>query len=218
MKILGIDESGRGPVCGPLVMCGYLVDEMNLPKLKEIGVRDSKLLSAEKREKMFPLLRKIADDYVVLKVSAAEVDACSNLNVLEISKMQHIINLLDADKVVIDSPEVNTQKFSLKVRAGLKKKGTLIVAENFADKNHIEVGAASVMAKVERDMEIKKLHAKHGFFGSGYSHDEITIKFLKDCIKGNKEFPSFVRRSWLTAQRIKDEGQQKTIGKFVEKS
>ena len=38
MKILGIDESGRGPVLGPLVICGYLIEEEKLPALKKLGV------------------------------------------------------------------------------------------------------------------------------------------------------------------------------------
>ena len=44
LKILGIDEAGRGPVLGSLVMCGYLIDKKNVSKLRNIGVRDSKLL------------------------------------------------------------------------------------------------------------------------------------------------------------------------------
>jgi ribonuclease HII len=47
MKILGIDEAGRGPVIGPLVMCGYMIDEDNIPELKKLGVKDSKLLTAK---------------------------------------------------------------------------------------------------------------------------------------------------------------------------
>ena len=48
MKILGIDEAGRGPVIGSLYMCGYLINEKKIRKLKEMGVKDSKLLSKEK--------------------------------------------------------------------------------------------------------------------------------------------------------------------------
>lgn len=219
MKILGIDESGRGPVCGPLAICGYLIDEKRLPELKTLGVKDSKLLTAEKRENLAPLLKEISDDYVVLKVTAKEIDKLrgeSNLNMIEIERMQHIINLLKPDKAIIDSPEVNTKKFSAKVMAKVTCKISL-QCENFADRNHLEVGAASIIAKVERDNDIRKLHASHGFFGSGYSHDEITIAFLKDYIKRNKEFPDFVRKSWFTAQWIKEQSQQMTVGKFLSK-
>ena len=218
MKILGIDESGRGPVCGPMTICGYLVDQDNIQKLKEAGAKDSKMLTEKSRESMSPLLRKIADDYVILKVSAEEIDklrTVSNLNALEITKMQHIINLLNPDKAVIDSPEVNTKAFSAKIMQKVKNKKMRIVSENFADKNYPEVGAASILAKVERDSEIKKLHKEHGFFGSGYSSDETTIRFLKDWIKRNKEFPTFVRKSWFTAQWIRKEKEQLSINRFT---
>lgn len=215
--ILGIDESGRGPVCGPMTMCGYLIDEENVHKLREIGAKDSKMLSEKKRAELAPKLKELAEDFVVLKISANEIDklrTVSNLNALEISRMQHIINLLKPDKVVIDSPEVNTAAFSRKVMAKVKNKKMGIVAENFADKKYHVVGAASIIAKVERDKDIKKLHEKHGFFGSGYSHDEITIAFLRAWIKKNKEFPPFVRKSWFTAQWIKEEKEQKTLRSF----
>ncbi|KHO48235.1 MAG: ribonuclease HII [archaeon GW2011_AR5] len=218
MNVLGIDESGRGPVCGPLTMCGYLIDESKMHELKSIGAKDSKLLTAEKRENMAPLLKELADDFVVLKITAKEIDELrneTNLNIIEIERMQHIINIMKPDKVIIDSPEVNTPAFSRKVMARVKDKSLQVLSENFADKKYPVVSAASVIAKVERDAEIRKLHEKHGFFGSGYSHDEITIAFLKDWIKKNKEFPPFVRKSWFTAQRIKEEKEQVPISKFI---
>lgn len=198
-------------------MCGYLIDSENVSELKSIGVRDSKMLTAKKREELAPKLKKLADDFVILKVSAEEIDKLrmeSNLNLIEIGRMQHIINMFNPDRVVIDSPEVNTKKFSAKIMSQVKNKKIHLTAENFADKNHLEVGAASILAKVERDMEIKKLHKKYGFFGSGYSTDEITIRFLKDWVKKNKEFPPFVRKSWFTAQWIRQKVEQTTIGKF----
>lgn len=199
-------------------MCGYLIDEENISELKELGVKDSKLLTAKKRSNLAPKLRKLSDDFVILKISAREIDklrTVSNLNLMEIERMQHIINILNPDKVIIDAPEVNTKKFSAKVMAKVKNKKVDIVSENFADKNYLEVGAASILAKVERDAEIKRLHKKYGFFGSGYATDEITIRFLKDWIKKNKEFPDFVRKSWFTAQWIKEEAEQTSMTKFI---
>ena len=221
MKVLGIDEAGRGPVVGPLMICGYLADESKVERLKKLGVKDSKMLTPKKRKSMVSELKKIADDYVVVKVSPREIDKLrnvSNLNKIEISRMQHIINLLNPDKIIIDSPEVNVKKFAEKIRGGLKNKKIDIVAENFDDKKYIHVGAASIIAKVHRDAEIEKLHKKYGFFGSGYTHDERTIAFLKDWINKNKEFPDFVRKSWITAVLIKEARDQKNIGEFLNKA
>ena len=52
MIVIGIDEAGRGPVIGPMVMCGFATDEKTDKKLREMGVKDSKQLSPEKREKL----------------------------------------------------------------------------------------------------------------------------------------------------------------------
>jgi ribonuclease HII len=219
LKILGIDEAGRGPVIGPLVMCGYLVDEGNVPKLEKLGVKDSKLLSPKKRESLIPELKKICDDFILLKMTASEIDKLrnvTNLNKLEIERMQQIIKMFEPDRVIIDALEANTKRFSCKVCNGLKIKS--LVAENFADKNYLEVGAASILAKVHRDDEIKKLHKKYGFFGTGYPSDERTINFLKNWIKRNKEFPDFVRKSWLTAQLIKEEKEQSRLLDFLMKN
>ena len=216
MKILGIDEAGRGPVIGPLVMCGYLIDGKKLLELRELGVKDSKLLSEKTREKMEKKLKKIADDFILFSIPANEIDrlrTVMNLNRLEIEKMQEIINLLEPDVAIVDAIERNTKRFSKKLLAGIDN-GVKLVAENFADKNHPEVSAASIMAKVHRDNEIEKLHKKYGFFGSGYSSDERTIKFLKDYIKMNKELPGFIRKSWMTIQLIKEENEQSKLMKF----
>lgn len=214
MLTLGIDEAGRGPCIGPMVMCGYLIDDRKLGKLKELGTCDSKLLTPAKREKIEKELKKIADDIILLSVSAAEIDRLrteTNLNRIEIDRMQQMINLLNPDRVVIDAPEANTKKFHEKVMAKVRNKDVKVIAENFADKNHVEVSAASIIAKVHRDMEIKKLHKKYGFFGTGYPSDDRTIDFLKNWIKMNKEFPDCVRKSWITSVVIKKQKEQKSL-------
>ncbi len=199
-----------------MVMCGYLVREKNVAKLKKLGVTDSKLLSKKQREYLFTHVKKLADDMIVFHISAKEIDALrtkTNLNKLEIERMRQMIDLLKPDKAIIDAPESRTDRFTKKVSAGLDKR-IKIVAENFADKKYTEVGAASIIAKVNRDMEIEKLHKQYGFFGSGYSSDPATIKFLKNWINENKEFPDCVRKSWITAQVIKEEKEQMKLGKF----
>lgn len=228
MKILGIDEAGRGCVVGPLVMCGYLVDEKNVSELKKIGVRDSKLLSSLQRNKIIPKLEKLASDVVLLKIPAGEIDkmrTITNLNKIEIERMAQIINAFNPDKVIIDALEANEKKFRKKIEGLVNKtaldsqsegrnNGCEIIAENFADKNYVEVGAASIMAKVTRDKEINELQKGFADFGSGYPSDEKTINFLKDCVKNNRGFPAFVRKSWLTVRWIQEEIQQRKISSF----
>jgi ribonuclease HII len=225
-KILGIDEAGRGCVIGPLIMCGYLVSEEKDIELKAMGVKDSKLLSPARRKYFYDKLKIFADDLVILKLSAEEIDKQrgeSNLNKIEIKHMQQIINATNPDKIIIDSVEANTKGFRLKILSGLKqslkdreKSGSLeIISENFADKHHPIVGAASIMAKVSRDSEIDKIAEKYGDFGSGYTSDPRTIAFLKNWLEKNKQLPAFVRKSWVTIKELKKNYEQKGLNKFV---
>lgn len=216
MKILGIDEAGRGPVLGPLVMCGYLIDSRKSGRLLKAGAKDSKLLTPAQRENIAVKMRKLADDFVLLSVPASEIDALrsvSNLNKIEIERMQEIIIATMPDVAIIDAPEVNTKAFAEKIR---KKVGDSVklICENFADARHPPVSAASILAKVHRDSEIEKLSKKYGNIGSGYTSDEITIKFLKDWIAVHRNFPPFVRKSWITAQVLLEQKQQAGLGNF----
>lgn len=230
-KILGIDEAGRGPVIGPLVICGFLVSEDKLDTLKEWGVKDSKKLSPKQRSFFYQKLKKLADDYAVVKLTAMDIDRMrneTNLNKIEIKHMTEIINALKPDKVIIDAIEANTKKFRTAVLHGLseelkerEKSGRLeLVCENYADANYPLVGAASIIAKVIRDAEVRKLCERYGDFGSGYPSDPRTIAFLKDWLEKNKELPYFVRRSWITAKELaraaRAQRAQKKLAEFVE--
>jgi len=207
-------------------MCGYIVSEEKEAELKKMGARDSKLLSPMRRRYLYEKLKKFADDVVILKMPAHEVDkqrSETNLNKIEIRHMQHIINAVNPDKVVVDSVEANTSAFRLKILHGLKaelkereKEKTLeIISENYADKHFPIVGAASIIAKVVRDSEIEKIAEKYGDFGSGYTSDPRTISFLKDWLEKNKELPSFVRKSWVTVKELKKNHAQKALLSFV---
>jgi ribonuclease HII len=217
--VLGIDEAGRGPVIGPMVICGYLIDEEKLGDLKKAGARDSKLLTDAKRRELECRLKCMAKDFVLITITAEELDRLmeeKNLNKIEISKMQELVNLLNPDKVIIDSPETNTAKFCEKVRAHVKNKGIEIICENYADRKYPVVGAASILAKVARDNAINEIKKEVGFdFRTGYSHDEVTIKFLKDWYARHKSFPPWVRKKWMTTKSIIKDHREKKEQKKV---
>jgi ribonuclease HII len=69
MLIAGVDEAGRGCVIGPLVIAGYLIKEVNIPLLIQLGVKDSKLLSPKKRENLSTEIMRIAEKHYVVKLS-----------------------------------------------------------------------------------------------------------------------------------------------------
>jgi ribonuclease HII len=214
--ILGIDEAGRGSVIGPMVIAGVMIDEKDSDKLKRIGVKDSKVLSPLQREKLYPLIKKIAKDYIALKVSAKEIDESRktiNLNKIEAEKMAQIIKAMNADKAYVDTPQVSTEKFKA-ILLNLAQNHTEIIAENYCDERYPVCSAASIIAKVERDREVEKIKKIVRFdFGVGYSHDSKSIEFVKKCLKEKKHL-EFIRHSWVTVDGLKSKKEQKTLKEY----
>ena len=89
-----------------------------------------------------------------------------------------------------------------------------IISEHYADSTYPIVSAASILAKVERDRRVQELRSQYGEFGSGYSTDERTIKFLEDYYKENRRFPPIVRRSWETLRNIVSRIEQSKLRDF----
>ena len=208
--------AGRGSVIGPMFLAGVLIDKNHENKLKKIGVKDSKLLSPSQRKKLYSLIKKIAKDYVSLKISAKEIDELrktSNLNKIEAEKMAQIIKIMKAYIAYVDAPQVSTEKFRA-ILFVLAKNDTEIIAENYADLKYPVCSAASIIAKHERDEEIEKIKKIVGFdFGVGYSHDERSIKFVKKALKEKKHL-EFIRHSWITVSNIKTEKEQKSLEEY----
>jgi len=220
MLILGIDDAGRGPVIGPMVLAGVLIDSEDEGKLKELDVKDSKQIIPKKRERIEKEIKKIADSYHAVIISVDEIDNKNNdglnLNQREAVGMAVIINKLNNKnqqiKVVIDCPSTNIKSWKEYLEKFIIGGSNLnIVCEHKADENYIEVGAASILAKVTRDNEIKKLKEKLGVdFGSGYSADPVTRKFVYDSydkFKGKGVF----RESWGTIKKYKMSKVQKKL-------
>ena len=221
MKLMGIDDAGRGAVIGPLVIAGTSFLKEDLKKLKDLGVKDSKELSKEKREKLAKKIEEIASEIIVMKVKPCKIDKWRKLNrsldLLEAKKMAEIIQISNADVFYLDALTSRPKKFKEIVESFLNKKVT-IKAENFADKKYLVVSAASIIAKVERDKEIEDLKEKIKFdFGVGYPHDPKTIEFLKKLIEERKELPNFIRKTWLTTEMLLEEKIQKKISHFLVK-
>jgi len=222
IKILGIDEAGRGAVLGPLVVGGVLIEDKNEKKLKKIEVKDSKLLKPKQREDLAPKIEEIATHSVVIRISPCKIDSNrrsgGNLNQLEALRMADIINMTKPDKAIIDSPDHNSHKFRDFLWSHLENKNVELVCENSADKNYPVVSAASIVAKVSRDAAIKDLKKQLGEdIGVGYPHDKRTINFLEKIAEQNKgKMPSYVRTTWDTTIQITEKYRQKTILGFIE--
>lgn len=215
--IAGVEEAGRGPVIGPMVVAGVSFEEGVEEQLRKLGVKDSKDLTRQQRDALEPEIEKLAKDIIVVKISACKIDGYQrdgvNLNRMETIKFADIINLLGPDVAVVDSPDVKPERLKAILQKMLKKEVELVV-EHKADKNHPIVSAASIIAKVNRDREMDVLKKKYGELGSGYTHDPVTIAWLK-AWKG--PLPDIVRKSWATAEGLVAQKEQRGLFGFLKK-
>jgi len=215
MLICGIDEAGRGPVLGPMVMAGILIDEKDLDRLKELEVKDSKLMSKEAREKAYEQLIKMIE-YDVQIISAVEidkhlVDPSSNLNKLEALFTSRILNNLKPEKAIIDLPDKNKKRYVNYIKKRLEK-DMEIIAEHKADFNYPVVSAASIIAKVTRDRAMEKIGKRiNKEVGSGYMSDSTTVKFLEENWDKGYEF---IRKKWASFKRIEGQNLQTDLSKY----
>ena len=208
MKVLGLDEAGRGPVIGPMVIAGVLISQENITYLSSLGVRDSKLLSPNMREKLVDKIRQIADEIKIVEISPKEIDERfslrKTLNVLEAENMAKIIACLKPNIVYVDAADIKANRFTRTIKSFLphSMKKITIISEHKADRAYPVVSAASIIAKVRRDELISRLKEIYGDFGSGYPSDKKTIKFLENYVKRYHKLPDCVRETWLTARKI----------------
>lgn len=211
--ITGIDEAGRGPVIGPMVMAGVIIDEENIKHLQDLGVKDSKKIKPEKREELFEKIISVVDDYFIVSLSCEEIDSNlsqedMNLNWLEADTQAKILERLNPKKAYIDCPSNNPTGFSNYLKQKVNTDCELIV-EHSADDKYPVCSAASILAKVTRDREINKLKEEHGDFGSGYPADPKTKTFIRE----NHQLPIY-RKCWSTWKRIEQEKKQKGLKEF----
>jgi ribonuclease HII len=218
MKVLGIDEAGRGPVIGSMFIGGFMVDEEEMEELEGLGVKDSKKLSDKKRERLRGELDDVGETFLI-EFSASRIDDLRNvmsLNEIELKGFARVIDQAEPDSVFMDLPEPDGDRFIGKVQDLMKTDSDLeFTAEHGADDTFPVVSAASIVAKSARESHVEKLHRKYGYdFKSGYPHDQPTINFLKDFLGEKGELPEETRMSWSTAQRIVKEGDQESLGDY----
>jgi ribonuclease HII len=227
MKVIcGIDEAGRGPVIGPLVMAIVSCEKTDIELLKKAGVTDSKLLSIKKRTELAKLIKKNCN-YIIKQANPEKIDTnvfsdSSSLNKLEaeitgklISKMINKIGKKSIKKVIIDLPTKNKKQYLSTVKTFCYNCETIYLDAEFkADLNYIEVGAASILAKTTRDEEIKKIEKKLKIkIGSGYPSDPYTKEALNNHLE-LLEYASAIRKSWKTIANIKNEKKQQHLDEF----
>ena len=211
--IIGVDEAGRGPVIGPLVVCAVRIPNMDLKILEEMGVKDSKKINKAKRKKIFESItencKKGKWKISTIICSASEIDKemkKSNLNQLEVKLFAKAIEEIGLFKKIIhinvDACDVDEIRFGKNIEKTLGERwdNTEIISKHKMDEIDLVTATASIMAKVTRDSEIEKLNDSTDFeIGSGYPSDLTTRNAVKKMIE-NKFLHNELRWSWKTVK------------------
>ena len=169
VRIAGVDEAGRGPSAGPLVVAAVILKEVTSPALDR--VQDSKALSAKVREELFDAIIKDAIAYSIIEIPPAEIDQVG-LHKSNLQGMRRAIQGLPVvpDYVLTDGYEIS----GLEVPTLAVWKGDQIASS---------ISAASIVAKVYRDrimIQIEQRYPGYGFAKhKGYITAEHTAAIAK---------------------------------------
>ena len=193
------------------MIAGVSVGADCIAALKELGVKDSKLLSPRRRESLYPEIVRLCGSVATVRIGPAEIDTVvrsgrkyRRLNYLEALYMAKVIDRLGARQVTVDASDTVPERFRRHIAENLSQK-CRVVARHHADRDFPIVSAASIVAKVERDAAVRGLREVHGDFGSGYPSDPKTRGFFIEWLRRKEELPSFVRKSWKTWDRLEQQ-------------
>lgn len=209
----GVDEAGKGSVLGPMVVAA--VGAKDPSELDLSGIKDSKLLSREERERFFDMIVP-AFRHTALVIEAAEIDRMRmtmTMNALVASAHAKVIRRLRASIAYVDACDVIAERFGHMVGNQIVHK-CRIVAEHHADETHPIVSAASIVAKVVRDRAVDALAERYGPLGSGYPSDPETVAFLEAWIESEGRPPPCARTSWKTVETMMYWREQTGIFEF----
>ena len=215
---IGVDEAGRGPVIGPLVVCAMSIPSEDYSILKVMGVRDSKVLSKSKRESICKLINEKTIELNwrmgIIVCEPSRIDnnrSFSNLNELEVDLFSEaIVNSIDSNEsgsIFLDACDVNQERFgsNVKLKLGSAWSNWKIFSEHAMDSSNSLVAASSIVAKVTRDEAMRKLSEEIGLdLGSGYPSDPKTRSSMNRLISGKKPHDC-LRWTWSTVERAWDE-------------
>ena len=199
-RTLGIDEAGRGPAIGPMVMAAVILDSKSAARLSRMGLRDSKSYGAsvrakQKRKELAASVREYALHYQIRVIDVVEIDRrvkLGELNVLEREVAAGFLrNAPKVDRIVADGKTLF---------AKLAQQFPNFEAVNNGESHHAAVAAASILAKDRRDTVYQAIAKRYqGAFGEisggGYIN-KPTKDFLRAYAQQFGGLPPEARRSW----------------------
>lgn len=168
-KICGIDEAGRGPLAGPVVIAGVIMPEDSIIE----GVNDSKKVSEKKREKLYDLILEEAISYSVAIIGQDIIDDINILNATKQGVTQVVEGLdIKPDLIIVDAlTHINT-------------KGIPYESIIKGDAKCYNIAAASIIAKVTRDRIMRQwdeIYPQYGFIAHKGYGTARHIAAIKEC-------------------------------------
>jgi ribonuclease HII len=208
MRILGLDEAGRGSVLGPLVVGGYVWEAEDQAPLRAAGADDSKALLHLRRIEVRTRLAELGRG-LLRSIAATAIDD-GNVNHLEEEAFLDLVREVRPDRVYLDAPVHPAGIPRLRERLVARSGVADWIVENKADATWPVVGAASIFAKVARDGAIAEIDlvvvaAGQGSIGSGYPSDPVTRAFLSARLAETTPLPAFVRTRWGTLDVLRQQ-------------
>ncbi len=211
---VGVDEAGRGPAIGPLVVCAISLPRTDRDVLANLGVDDSKRLSKKRREEIYGRIKHYSESRgwgIGLDIcEPIEIDDwmdSGTLNSLEVMMFAKAIKLAsepsDVCSLFVDACDINAERFGRRITSilGSTWERCKMKSKHKMDSSDVIVGAASIIAKVTRDKEMEKLSELIGFeLGSGYPSDPITKSAIEILCASTEPHPS-LRWKWKNVQR-----------------
>ncbi len=211
----GVDEAGRGPVIGPMVVCAVCIPEGDRGLLESIGACDSKNLTSRRREDVANRIRAEAGTrgwgigLVVCEASRIDSNSISSdLNSLEIDLFGEAIEAASPrdgeGRIMADACDVDEERFArrLSSRLGDVWSSWHMIARHGMDAEDVVTGAASILAKVKRDAEVAQLESELGIrLGSGYPSDRITRQAVQELVSDGMPHDC-LRWSWSTVSDV----------------
>lgn len=206
MRVLGIDEAGRGCVLGPLVIAGFVTDDVTEQALRDVGADDSKRLSASRRSEVREALTALGQAQMHT-IQPQQIDL-NNLNFLEEQAIVATVRRWRPHRVMVDAlghpSSIPALQRRLAVGAGEEVCAEWTI-EPKADHTYAVVGAASIFAKTTRDAHLDALRDQWGDLGSGYPSDPKTRSWLLDWARTKRPWPDFVRTRWATIANLQQQ-------------
>jgi ribonuclease HII len=197
---LGIDEAGRGPAIGPMVMAAVALDSRTAASLTRKGLRDSKAYGAGEdahalRSELAAEIRARAVFVATVEVEHDEIDARVSRNELNVLEREVAVRLIErapsCDRIIADGK---------RMFAALAARFAQFVSLDRAEEHHASVAAASVVAKVLRDQRFNAIRARYEpevgpITGGGYAN-AATRKWLRAYAERHRRLPDEARRTW----------------------